>query len=206
MSDPDLDLSSLEAQLAALDEPMRTWRGSRQRAFSMTFERKTWRPSALMSRLPRAAAGAMGVRAAPHEAVFALLDGVTEAYARSDAQRCALIRGVIHDHEAARLLEEYVAHAARVLGQGGRAEWLDRGLAAASIGDQRRDASDWLSALGDLYLSARKAHIDPTPAFQRMAERSNRDGHAAARVSTREVLAGFEQSAYFETSILPHLR
>jgi len=39
-----------------------------------------------------------------------------------------------------------------------------------------------------------------------MAERSNRDGHAAAPASTWEVLAGFEQSPYFEMSILPHLQ
>jgi hypothetical protein len=206
MSDAELDLTSLGERLAALDEPIRTWRAARERAFSLTFEPKVWRPTVLMGRLPRRAAAGTGVGPGPRAAVLALLDEVCGAYARAAAPRCAVIRGVMHEHEAWRLLDQYVARAVRMLEQGARGDWLERGLAAASIDDQRGDWSDWLGALGNLYLAARNAHIDPAPAFQRMAERSNRDGHAAAPASTWEVLAGFEQSPYFEMSILPRLQ
>src|SRR5207249_812345 len=125
---------------------------------------------------------------------------------RSDPARCAIIRGVVHEHEARGLLEDYIGYASRILKQGGRPEWLERGIAAASIDDQRRDYRDWLMALGDLYLSARAARLDPTPVLKRMAERSNPERHAASPTPTREALAKFEDSAYFMTSILPQLR
>ncbi len=206
MSDAELDLTSLAERLAALDKPLRTWRAARERAFSLTFERKDRRPSLLMGRMPPGAAAVTGVGAGPRTAVLELLDEVCGAYARSAAPRCAVIRGVMHEHEAWRLLDEYLTRAVGMLEQGARGDWLERGLAAASIDDQRGDWSDWLGALGNLYLAARNAHIDPAPAFQRMAERSNRDGHAAAPASTWQVLAGFEQSPYFEMSILPRLQ
>ncbi len=108
--------------------------------------------------------------------------------------------------EAHRLLEDYLAYASRILKQGGRPEWLERGVAAASIDDQRRDYRDWLMSLGDLYLSARAAHLDPAPVLKRIAELSNPERHAAAPTATRDALARFEDSAYFATSILPQLR
>src|SRR2546422_3276501 len=37
------------------------------------------------------------------------------------------------------LLDDYLAYVSRILKQGGRPEWLARGVAAASIDDQRRD-------------------------------------------------------------------
>jgi hypothetical protein len=111
----------------------------------------------------------------------------------------------VHAHEARALLEDYIAYSSRILRQGGRPEWLERGIAAASIDDQRRDYRDWLMALGDLYLSARAAHLDPTPVLKRIAERSNPQRHAAAPTPTRDALRNFEDSAYFMTSILPQL-
>jgi hypothetical protein len=100
-----------------------------------------------------------------------------------------------------------MAHATQMLSTGGLALWLDRGLAAASIEDRRSDYRDWLVSVGDLYIAAHKASIDPTPALRRMAERSNPEPHRAAQGpgGTRESLAHFEQSAYFGTSVLPRL-
>src|SRR2546427_378821 len=82
----------------------------------------------------------------------------------------------------------------------------ERGVAAASIDDQRRDYRDWLLSLGDLYLAGIKAKLDPAPVLRRIAERSNRERHRAAPTPTRDVLEGFEQSAYFGTTILPHFK
>lgn len=205
MTELDRDLGALAERLAAFDAPLRAFRRARDRAFTRTFEQRGWQKSELFSRLPRDSAGATGIGAEPREAVFALLDEICDLYARSEASRCAIIRAVVHAHESRELLDPYVAHAAEMLGRGGLGMWLERGLAAASIDDQRADHKAWLNSVGNLYVAARKARIDPAPVLTRMAERSNREMHPGAPASTREALAGFERSAYFETSILPYL-
>jgi hypothetical protein len=202
----DRDVGALEEKLSALDAPITHWRDARERAFAAQFRPKRGQLSTLMSKLPKAAAGARGVGPGPQEAAFAALDEVCEVYLESDPQRCAVIRGLVHRHEIRRLLGEYIGHASQVLAQGGRPEWLDRALAAASIDDQRVDYRDWLMSLGDIYLSARTHGIDPAPAFKRVAEISNAEPHRAAPTTTKDAMSGFERSAYFATSILPRLR
>lgn len=199
-------LSSFKERLEQLDLPIRTWREARERAFQATFGPKEGKLSTLMGRLPQAAAAAGALGSGPRDQLFALLDEICDSYARSEPARCALIRGIVQEREAHRLLDDYVAYAAKVLRQGGRPEWVARGIAAASIDDQRRDYRDWLMTLGDLYLAANAAHVDPSPALKAIAERSNREPHRAAPTTTRDALAGFEESAYFRTSILPQLR
>lgn len=198
-------LSSLQERLERLDPPIRIWREARERSFSATFGPKGGKLSTLMGRLPQAAGAAASVGAGPRDEVFAVFDEICDLYARSDPPRCAILRGLVHEREARVLLEEYVGHASAVLKKGGRPEWLERGIAAASIDDQRRDYRDWLMWLGDLYLTAHAKHVDPSPVLKRMAERSNPERHAAAPTSTREALSTFENSAYFLTSIVPQL-
>jgi hypothetical protein len=202
----DRDIAALEQKLAALDVPIAHWRDARERAFAAQFHPKEGQLSTLMSKLPKAAAAAKGVGPGPQEAAFAVLDEVCDVYLHFDAQRCAVIRGVVHRHEIHRLLGEYVGHASQVLAKGGRPEWLDRALAAASIDDQRVDYRDWLMSLGDIYLAARTHGLDPAPAFKRVAEISNAQPHRAAPTPTKDAMSRFEQSAYFATSILPRLR
>jgi hypothetical protein len=199
-------LSSFKVRLEKLDTPIRIWREARDRAFSATFGPKGGKLSTLMGRLPQAAGAAASVGAGPRDEVFAILDEVCDLYSRSDSPRCAIIRGVVHEREARVLLEEYIAHASQALKRGGRPEWLERGIAAASIDDQRRDYRDWLMSLGDLYLSAHAKNVDPSPVLKRIAERSNPERHPAAPTSTRDALSTFEDSAYFATSILPQLQ
>jgi hypothetical protein len=198
-------LEDLGKRLERLDAPIRMWREQRDRAFSAAFGPQKGRLSNLMARLPQAATAAAGLGLGPRDEVFAVFDELCDLYARSDPPRCAIIRGIVHEHEAHRLLDDYLAYASRILKQGGRPEWLERGIASASIDDQRRDYRDWLMSLGDLYLSARAAHLDPSPVLKRIAERSNPERHAAAPTSTRDALRSFEDSAYFATSILPQL-
>ena len=200
------DLGPITERLASLDEPIRNWQAARERAFAAKFTPKQGKLSTLMGRLPTAAAATAGVGPGPREQVFALVDEICDLYTRSDTSRCAIIRGLVHQHEAHRLLGEYMGNAARMLGSGGRSVWLERGVAAASIDDQRRDYRDWLLSLGDLYLAGIKAKLDPAPVLRRIAERSNRERHRAAPTPTRDVLEGFEQSAYFGTTILPHFK
>jgi hypothetical protein len=198
-------LGSLQKRLEKLDPPIRIWREARERSFSATFGPKGGKLSTLMGRLPQAAGAAASVGAGPRDEVFAIFDEICDLYAHSDPPRCAIIRGVVHEREARVLLEEYVSHASEVLKHGGRSEWLERGIAAASIDDQRRDYRDWLMSLGDLYLSAHAKHVDPSPVFRRIAERSNPERHSSAPTSTRDALSTFEESAYFLTSIVPQL-
>jgi hypothetical protein len=198
-------LKDIQERLERLDSPIRIWREARDRAFAAAFGPKEGKLSSLMGRLPQAGSAAAALGLGPRDETFAALDEICDLYARSDSPRCAIIRGVVHEHEARRLLEDYIANASRVLKQGGRPEWLERGVAAASIDDQRRDYRDWLMALGDLYLSGLSAHLDPSPVLKRMADRSNPERHAAAPTPTRDALRTFEDSAYFRTSILPHL-
>ena len=199
-------LKEIGERLERLDAPIRMWREARDRAFAAAFGPKQGKLSNLMARLPQAANAAAALGLGPRDEAFATFDEICDLYARSDPARCAIIRGVVHEHEARGLLEDYIGYASRILKQGGRPEWLERGIAAASIDDQRRDYRDWLMALGDLYLSARAARLDPTPVLKRMAERSYPERHAASPTPTREALAKFEDSAYFMTSILPQLR
>ena len=198
-------LQQLGERLQRLDAPIRIWREQRDRAFAAAFGPQKGRLSNLMARLPQAASAAAALGLGPRDEVFAVFDAICDLYARSDTAHCATIRGIVHEREAHILLDEYLGYASRILKQGGRPEWLERGIAAASIDDQRRDYRDWLMSLGDLYLSARAAHLDPTPVLKRIAERSNPERHAAAPTSTRDALDGFENSAYFMTSILPQL-
>jgi len=197
-------LKEIGERLERLDAPIRIWREQRDRAFAAAFGPQKGKLSNLMARLPQGAnAAALGL--GPRDEVFAVFDEICDLYARSDAPRCAIIRGIVHEREAHLLLDEYLGYASRILKQGGRPEWLERGIVAASIDDQRRDYRDWLMSLGDLYLSAWAAHLDPSPVLKRIAERSNPERHAAAPTPTRDALRGFEDSAYFATSIQPQL-
>jgi hypothetical protein len=198
-------LKELGERLERLDAPIRIWREQRDRAFAAAFGPQKGRLSNLMARLPQAANAAAALGLGPRDEVFAVFDEVCDLYARSDPPRCAIIRGIVHEREAHILLDEYLGYTSRILKQGGRPEWLERGIAAASIDDQRRDYRDWIMSLGDIYLSARAAHLDPSPVLKRIAERSNPERHAAAPTPTRDALEKFEDSAYFMTSILPQL-
>jgi hypothetical protein len=198
-------LKELSERLERLDAPIRIWREQRDRAFAAAFGPKKGQLSNLMARLPQAANAAAALGLGPRDEVFAVFDEICDLYARSDPSRCAIIRGIVHEHEAHFLLDEYLGYASRILKQGGRPEWLERGIAAASIDDQRRDYRDWLMSLGDLYLSARAVHLDPSPVLKRVAERSNPERHSAAPTPTRDALGTFEDSEYFMTSILPQL-
>jgi hypothetical protein len=196
-------LKELGERLERLDAPIRIWRESRDRAFAAAFGPDKGKLTNLMARLPQAANAAAALGLGPRDEVFAVLDDICDLYARSDPPDCAAIRRIVQEREAHLLLDDYLGYASRILKQGGRREWLERGVAAASIDDQRRDYRDWLMSLGDLYLSARAAHLDPSPVLKRIAERSNPDRHAAAPTATRDALGTFEDSAYFEISILP---
>ena len=203
---PERLVAKIARDLEALDRPIREWRDARERTFAKTLDKKDGKLAPLMGRLPQAAAAAAGVGRGPREQVYAALDEICDLYARADADSCRRLRALVHEHEARGLLEEYLSRCARVLEQGGKPVWLERGLAAASIDDQHRDYRDWLMALGDLYLAAYERGLQPGAALQKIAERSSEEKPSGGPTPTRQALARFEESAYFATSILPRLR
>lgn len=85
-------------------------------------------------------------------------------------------------------------------------EWVRRGLAAASIEDNRLDYRDMFRALGGLYLAASSAGIDCSHYFQEASELSSTQrGPSPSVGSMRDFLANFEQSAYFKLDVRPKI-
>lgn len=87
-------------------------------------------------------------------------------------------------------------------------EWVRRGLAAASIENNRLDARDMFTSLGGLYLAAISAGIDCSHYFQEVAELSSAQSvYPKIRWmgSMRDFLANFDQSAYFKADVRPKI-
>lgn len=85
------------------------------------------------------------------------------------------------------------------------ADWLRRGLAAASIEDNREDPRDTIIALGGLYLAAAQAGMDVSACFQEAAQQSSSVAGPGFKVPMRDFLAGFEESSFFKQSVQPKL-
>jgi hypothetical protein len=83
-------------------------------------------------------------------------------------------------------------------------EWVRRGLAAASIEDNREDFRDTFAGLGRLYLAAACVGIECSHYFQEAAELSSaQHGLPPSRGCMKEFLSDFEQSAYFKADVRP---
>src|SRR5437870_2610428 len=132
-------LRSLEERLERLDSPIRIWREARDRAFAAAFGPKEGKLSNLMGRLPQASGAAASVGLGPRDEVFAAFDETCDLYARSDAARCALIRGIVHNREARVLVSDDVGYAARILKQGARREGRSPGSVAVATAGARVD-------------------------------------------------------------------
>ena len=83
--------------------------------------------------------------------------------------------------------------------------WVRRGLAAASIEDNRLDFRDLFVALGELYLAAARVGIDASHCFGEAAQLSSAIVGPVFKHSMKEFLANFEKSAYFKQAIQPKL-
>jgi len=105
-------------------------------------------------------------------------------------------------------LFNHIAWAGKQVSTSGDGEWVRRGLAAASIEDNRLDARDTFTALGGLYLAASRVGIVCSYYFQEVAELSSAQP-VYPRIpwigSMRDFLANFEQSAYFKTDVRPKI-
>lgn len=83
---------------------------------------------------------------------------------------------------------------------------LRTGLAAAALENNKTDFRDMYVALGDMWVTASLANVDPAPLFREAAEWcSDRDDFGYGYGSMRQFLLGFEQSAFFEADVAPRV-
>ena len=129
-----------------------------------------------------------------------LLDELCCWYLNADQDQRLLIRGFIEDKSRVRkYLHSYIGgRAAPRLESSGDKKWLDLGVAAASIVDQRVDYRDLLICLGALWLSAEEAGLAPARRFSSVARISNSEPVYGNR-STRDFLRGFRTSAHLKS-------
>jgi len=80
-------------------------------------------------------------------------------------------------------------------------DWLRRGLAAASIEDNREDFRDTFVALGGLYQEAARSGIDVSDRFQEAARFSSAIPGPLSPTSMRAFFSDFERSEFFKQSI-----
>jgi hypothetical protein len=105
-------------------------------------------------------------------------------------------------------LFNHIGWAGKQISASADGEWVRRGLAAASIENNRLDAGDMFAALGGLYLAASSAGVDCSPYFQEVAELSSAQSlYPTIRWigSMRDFLANFEQSLYFKQDVRPKI-
>lgn len=104
---------------------------------------------------------------------------------------------ILHD------LWGYLHRAAEQVRAGGGEPWLRFGAAIASMEDLRADYHDTLAGLGDLYLAAVEAGLQPERVFRSVAELSSEK--AGLEQSIRELLRNFEKTEYFQHAVQPQL-
>jgi hypothetical protein len=105
-------------------------------------------------------------------------------------------------------LFDHIGWSGKQISASGDGEWVRRGLAAASIENNRLDPRDMFTSLGGLYLAATSAGIDCSHYFQEVAELSSAQSvYPKIRWmgSMRDFLANFEQSAYFKADVRPKI-
>jgi hypothetical protein len=134
------------------------------------------------------------------------LDQFCALYLVATAEQRAEMRKLVAEPEL-RLKEllDHIGWARSRLLESKDAECLRRGLAAASLNDNRWDFRDTFVSLGSLYLTASHVGINCTPYFREAAEFSSTEKFSRYRAtgSMRDFLAGFEKSRYFQDDVRP---
>ena len=135
-----------------------------------------------------------------------LLDELGKLYLDTDPDQRQRIRDIVADkREVLSALNSYIWRAIEKFESTGDVQWVYVGLAAVSIEDLRFDYRDTIVALGELFITAAHAGIDPLPLIQRVASISSSE-KTYAGTSTREFLDDFDRSTYFEETVIARLR
>jgi hypothetical protein len=104
-----------------------------------------------------------------------------------------------------RSLRQYIGRCETLISTTKERTYLRRGLAAASLEDNRVNYKEMYVALGSLYRASVAAGIHPSIDFVKIGYLSNDKGRQRIP-STKEFLANFEESAFFKSDVEPKLR
>jgi hypothetical protein len=130
----------------------------------------------------------------PYSDMYALFDRLCPAYLDAPSAACRAIRDAVADKPGVlHALLGYVYRAAKLVRSPGGAEWLLRGVAAASIENGSRDVRDLLLALAELYVAAEEAGIPPRSAFRKVAALSSGEIPKGGNTPVRDILAHFHR-------------
>jgi hypothetical protein len=195
-------------QLAPWNERLEAW----NHGFHSEYKRLARKRSGLFRRLSDAdeeEIAAEARRAAGEDLLvelFGFFDGACGAYLEAELQQHhAMLRAKIGEQPALfNAVWSYVEQAPELIRSAADGRRLELALAAISIDDGRVDLEQCQAALGRLYVAASRAGLDPKPGFQAAAAVSN-PGSGGGGSRTRELLAGFDRSFFFEQNVRAQL-
>jgi hypothetical protein len=215
---PD-DLTELPARLADLGKQLAEWNSNVNRHFQSLWSFNTAPNGGFEQSLTDAAAIAEErAGPGPRQAGYELLAKACDAYAAAPGESRSALRDVVGaSQDLGVLCLWFAGWALQRLDATASPEWLRRAVTAAVLSDTAPDYRDWYLTLGDVWITAVNRGLDPRPVFAEVAatasvqaEPGTKPGAIPAKDSggwsTQEMLAGFEQSAYFAESVVPALR
>jgi hypothetical protein len=201
------DTVPLQDRLRSLGLQLKEWNAVVDRHF-----RSLWSfnsvPKGEFEKSIQEAAAAAEQRAGPgpREEGYELLAEVCDTYASADAVMRAVLRDVVGaSRDLQTLCLWFAGNAGQQLEATGAPEWLHRAVIAAALADRAPDYRDWYVTLGDVWVNAARHGLDPGAAFTGAAAMAA-ESSGLPGGSTRAMLFGFENSAYFAESVAPIVR
>jgi hypothetical protein len=139
--------------------------------------------------------------------IFQVLDEAIRIYPDATTSQREYIRQMLAKYYGVgQYLKSYVTGSITKLDTTVSSDRLYPALIAISIDNNNfGDYRDVLVMLGNLWLTAARAGIDPKPYFDEVAAISSSDLHSQGNKSTRDILTTFDQSAHFQEAVKPHL-
>jgi hypothetical protein len=195
-------LETINQSLVEVDRRFRALHKKRQ-----TVLEREWKPAMDAAELEALGQQISAVEPQEYAALHATLDTVCDYYlAASEVEREALRLHLGIRPDALSQMLNHINWAAGRATVGEVHQWILRGLAAASLQDNRISPQEIAAALGELYLAGSRAGIQVGLCFQDVAALSNpiRGRHVHAP-PMHEMLAGFEHSTYFQENVKPKL-
>jgi len=202
----DDTLEALATELAKLNTRLGKWQEQIREEFRKNYESgkltadsgRAEQQEALRLALARAGEG-------PRRELNQAVDQLCQLYLEGSRAQREKIRSLLGNNSAVlHDLWGYIARAAEQVRSGGGVAWLRTGLAVVAMEDLRADHHDTLHGLGELYVAATNAGLDPKKEFTEAAALCSaeflEDGS-----STRELLMKFSESEYFLQQVQPQL-
>jgi hypothetical protein len=202
------DTDALKVRISRMMSDLEAWRFEMHKAQVVPWYQRSatdpfWR-EAERSRVARI----RKVRSPSHEQVFSVLDELCDYYLTAKPGERRTIRELF-DHDAVWCLLDYAMSTGDHIASCDDTRWVQRGLAALSIADNRPDFRDVFVRLGELYIVSARAGIDPRPFLQEVGCISSPTPSvqpwAEGKWSVWDQFTKFEETKFFEVDVKPHL-